>query len=164
MNPKNYFDRPGIKNGMLKHAEKMSPLYQRYFLWFKGWVQQRPKLILLIMLLIVALNFTVMLYVVNTRKAPSLTEGLRKGSKMITNPASHINGGPEFSLGNYFRISKLKDSLEYYMNKKHKTTEDTLAVIRIFEAYQKMDPALFKVFHENLWQPLDKSNEKENLP
>ena len=164
MNPKNYFDRPWIKNGMMKHAEKMSPLYLWCYLWFKGQVQQRPKLTLLIMLIIVALNFTIMLYVVNTRKAPSFTEGLRKGSKMITNPASHINGGPEFSLGNYFRISKLKDSLEYYMNKKHKTTEDTLAVIKIFKAYQKMDPTLFKALHENIWQPLDKSNGKENLP
>ena len=137
MKPKSYFNNQSPKPSMLVTAQKVS-VYQRTYEQFRHFVQKRPKKVLLGMLLFATLNFGLMLYMINRDPpAPLVPPDIARNS---TERGTRPNIGAEFSISNYMKISKLKDSLDYLMKKKSLSGEDSLLFIRICNEYSKLDP------------------------
>lgn len=87
-----------------------------------------------------------MVYIVNKKTSSSL---IPVGFKNISLFNSNKKGGAEFSIGNFVRINKLKDSLDYLMQKPQLTASDSLLFIRVCEEYSKLDPDFFNQVNKN---------------
>jgi hypothetical protein len=155
MHPKESSKKVETVNGSRAIAEKTAPFFSKYYERFKAIVQKRPKLTLVFMLLFASLNFVLMVYLVNRKPAPTL---LPKG--LNANPFSipGKNNGASFSIPNYLKISKLKDSLNYIMKKPQLSKKDSLLFIRICEEYSKLDPAFFQEVNKSVHKNLKPSN------
>lgn len=156
MNPKDCSKNgTPLKNGVAYTADKVAPSYNRLYNKVKAFTKKHPKQTVIGMLVLATLNILVMLYVVHSKPPSTL---MPKDFKGISNISQPNNSQADFSIPNYLKISKLKDSLDYLMKKSTLTKGDSLLFMRICDEYSKLDPAFFKQVN----QALTKKNKNPN--
>jgi hypothetical protein len=146
MNQKDFFKKVTVKNGAVYAAEKVAPVYSRYNEKIKALAQKNPKRTITAMVVFATLNFLLMVYLVNSRPATALIP--KDIGKTITESNQRKSQAAAFSIPNYIKISKLKDSLDYLIRLPALTKNDSLLFIRICEEYTKLDPTFFKQVEE----------------
>lgn len=160
MNRKEYSSNGTIKTTAMITAQKVVPAYNRYYERIKAFAQQRPKKTIAAMLLFATLNFLLMVYVVNSRPATSLIPKNIESAIMKSNQRK--SSGAPFSISNYMKITKLKDSLDYLIKLPSLTKSDSLLFIRICDEYSKLDPAFSKQVKEAIHKKNNPNHENDN--
>lgn len=142
MKQKNYSNSSFSSNGHSK-----TTWLSRYMVKGSAIVMRKPKKAIIGMVAFATFNFALMVFLVNRKPAPSL---LPKNSKQQTETVNQQ--GVDFSISNYMKIKKLKDSLDYLIKKGTLTKEDSLLFLRIAGEYSRLDPqfgeAVNKALHK----------------
>jgi hypothetical protein len=154
MNQREFSKNGAAKDKAAYAAQKVAPFYSSYFEKLRSHAEKNPKRTIIAMLLFATANFFLMVYLVNSRPSTPLIP--KNISSITSNNKGNNYQAAAFSISNYRKISKLKDSLDYLIKLPQLTKNDSLLFIRICDEYSKLDPAFFK----SVKQSIDKKNEK----
>ncbi len=123
--------------------EDLGPVYDRRAEKFTRYVKANPRKVLITMFSVVVLNIGVLFFFTRQYSASSFHY---TDLKLKHDGAATVDGAPDipFTWDNYTKISSIKDTLEYLMNKARLSKEDTLIFLRIAEEMEKLDPDFVK--------------------
>ncbi|HEX8355866.1 MAG TPA: hypothetical protein VF610_00555, partial [Segetibacter sp.] len=144
-----------IKNGSTYTAEKVAPVYNRYYEKLQLFARKNPRRTATGMLVFASLNFVLMVYMVNRKPAAPLVP--KELGKSIAEFNKKESSAAPFTISNYMKITKLKDSLDYLIKLPKLTKSDSLLFVRICDEYAKLDPTFFNQVKEAI-------NKKKNNP
>lgn len=156
MRQRGFFKKETVTNGAIYAAQRVAPGYNRYYERIKILAEKSPKKTAILMLLFAFVNVVLMLYIVYTKPPISLIP--KNITKAISITNERENNTAAFSLSNYLKISKLKDSLDYLMKLPTLTKSDSLLFIRICDQYTKFDPTFFRQVNEAIHKKHNNSN------
>lgn len=160
MNLKEFSSNGTVKSKAIYTAEKVGPLYNRLYERIKYSAEKSPKKTIVGMLLFATLNFLLMIYIVNSRPATSLIPKNIESTVLKSN--QRRTSGADFSISNYVKITRLKDSLDYLMKLPALTKSDSLLFIRICDEYTKLDPTFSKQVKNALNKKNNSNHENDN--
>lgn len=129
----------------VKHVvSEFSPLYEKTYAEFRKTLEKKPQSSFLIMMAILVINFGIFL-MVSFNKPPSEKHSISTAIKKATESvkAQPENRDIPFTLSNYIKIKKLRDSLVVLMNKKSMTHSDTLQFIKLVEEFNRLSKTEF---------------------
>lgn len=123
--------------------EDLGPAYEKKAEKFKSYVKANPKRVLIFMFSFVIVNIGVLFFFTRQYKASSFHY---TDLKLKHDGAAKVDEAPEipFTWDNYSKMSSIKDTLEYLMNKQQLSKEDTLTFMRIADQIEKLDPDFIK--------------------
>jgi hypothetical protein len=123
--------------------EDLGPAYERKAEKFKGYVKANPRRVLTGMFTFVIINIGVLFFFTRQYKASSFHY---TDLKLKHDGSAKVDAAPEipFTWDNYSKMSAIKDTLEYLMNKQRLSREDTLTFMRIADQIEKLDPDFVK--------------------
>ncbi|MEY2916395.1 MAG: hypothetical protein RIS73_109 [Bacteroidota bacterium] len=123
--------------------EDLGPAYERKAEKFKGYVKANPRRVLIWMFSFVIVNIGVLFFFTRQYKTNSFHY---TDLKLKHDGSAKVDQVPDipFTWDNYSKMSSIKDTLEYLMNKPQLSQQDTLTFMRIATEIEKLDPAFIK--------------------
>lgn len=123
--------------------EDLGPAYEKKAERFKGYIKANPRQILIFMFSFVIVNIGVLFFFTRQYNASSFHY---TDLKLKHDGAAKVEEAPEipFTWDNYSKMTSIKDTLEYLMNKRQLSKEDTLTFMRIADQIEKLDPDFIK--------------------
>lgn len=123
--------------------EDLGPAYEKKAERLKSYVKANPKRVLIFMFSFVIVNIGVLLFFTRQYKAANFHY---TDLKLKHEGAAKVEEAPEipFTWDNYSKMTSIKDTLEYLMNKRQLSKEDTLTFMRIADQIEKLDPDFIK--------------------
>lgn len=121
----------------------LGPVYEKKAERLKSYVKANPKRVLIFMFSFVIVNIGVLFFFTRQYKASSFHY---TDLKLKHDGAATVDEAPDipFTWDNYSKMSSIKDTLEYLMNKQQLSKEDTLTFMRIADQIEKLDPDFVK--------------------
>jgi hypothetical protein len=163
MKQKEYSDKSRLQKGVEEIYNDLYPLYKRSIRTAKRFLLSNPKKTATTMFVILLLN-TALLFIIIYRKNDSAPRGSYAGviksfknKNLILYPKGKDDN---IGLGSLLEIKNIRDSLEYLMQKKEQSKEDTLCFIRLYKRYSLIDPSLAQAMKELKRKKTDSSNLK----
>jgi hypothetical protein len=132
------------KESFLEELKKdLGPVYKKKAAIFKQFVKANPIQVLIFMFVFVLANIGVLFFFTRQYKANSFHY---TDLKLKHDGTANVDEVPDipFTWDNYSRLSSIKDTLEYLMNKPSLSQNDTLIFLRITSAIEKLDPDFVK--------------------
>jgi hypothetical protein len=119
--------------------EDLGPVYERKAEKFKGYVKANPRRVLTGMFAFVIINIGILFFFTGQYKASSFHY---TDLKLKHDGSAKVDEAPDipFTWDNYSKMSAIKDTLEYLMNKPQLSRADTLTFMRIADQIEKLDP------------------------
>ena len=151
MNRKEYSNKNKFTEGIKEAGKDLYPLFKKIINPVKHFMLSNPVRTATIMFSILLLNTALLFFIIyrkTTSKQPVSYTAVIKNfkKKKAFRDASGMDN--HISMGSLFEIKNIRDSLEYLMNKKVQTKEDTLCFIRLYKRYRRIDPSIVNALKE----------------
>jgi hypothetical protein len=151
MNQKEYSNKNRFHKGLEEIGKDVAPLFKRLFRAVKTFVLAHPNKTAIIMFMVIVLNIAVLLVSIYRKENSLQANGYsavmknlkNKKLSLATNETTNQSG-----IGSFFEMRKIRDSLQYLMNKTISTKEDTLCFIRLYKRYSLIDPSIADALKE----------------
>lgn len=161
LKPSKKKDRKRIRcaqhNSAIKESLKkdLGPIVNKIRLPVAGAAKKHPKRTFAIMIAIIIANMALLFFFTDDLNFENNHKGFDFNfSEIIPKfkdplPQNQV----DFSWKNFWTVKKIKDSMEYIMNKKHLSRQDTLLFIRLSERFSKVDNGYHPIYNKQLPKP-----------